>query len=97
MFWMKIHRVGMDVLIAICDEEILGKKIKWKNVEIEIRKEFYGGKRVNEKEVLDALREMTVGNFFGNRIVHLMIRKGIVKKENVIKIGGIAHAQYIKI
>ncbi len=94
---MKIHRVGKDILIAICDEEILGKKIKWKNIEIEIKKEFYGGKKVSEKEILDVLEEMTVGNFFGNRIVDFMIRNGVVKKENVIKIGGIAHAQFIKI
>ncbi|MCD6371153.1 MAG: DUF424 family protein [Candidatus Aenigmarchaeota archaeon] len=97
MFWIKIHKVGKDVVVAICDEDLLGKEIKDREVEIKIKKEFYGKKKVGEEEVIESLREMTIGNFFGNKIVKLLIEKKVIDKKNVMKVGGILHAQYIKL
>ena len=98
MFWMKLHKQGIDTLIAVCDEEILGKKIKIeKDFEIEIKEEFYKGKLVDEETVIKFLKKATIANLFGNKVVELALKNNFIEKENIIKIKGISHAQIIEL
>ncbi|RLG03777.1 MAG: DUF424 domain-containing protein, partial [Thaumarchaeota archaeon] len=44
-FWIKIHhsKVG-ETILAVCDEELLGKRLKLsESCSIEVSKSFYGG------------------------------------------------------
>ncbi|MBI4154154.1 DUF424 family protein, partial [Candidatus Woesearchaeota archaeon] len=43
MYWCKVFRTKHDVVVAICDEKILGKKLKDEKNSVEVNKEFYGG------------------------------------------------------
>ncbi|MEM5802086.1 MAG: DUF424 family protein [Candidatus Aenigmatarchaeota archaeon] len=97
MFWIKAFRTRFDLVVAVCDEEILDKKLHFKNLEIKINRNFYGGQLVDENLVVKILNKATIANLFGKKIVELAEKKGFITKENVIVIDGIPHAQFVKI
>ena len=96
-FSYKIFRQGDDILLAISDISILGKKIKDKDIEILVSKEFYSENVGDEKRIMEEVKKATIVNAIGNDIVSLLIEKKIVKKDSVLKIGGISHVQIISI
>lgn len=99
MFWCRIFATKNDIVVAICDEELLGKEIDFKKQKVKVRisEKFYGGKKVNERVALKLMQKATVGNLMGKRIVELAYKNGIVVKENVLMIEDIPHAQFVKL
>ncbi len=97
MFWCKKFETKYGKVVALCDEELLGKKIVSKEFNVEISKDFYGERRVDERAALRMLKTATMGNFFGKRAVALAEKNGFILNKNIIFINGIPHAQFIKI
>ena len=95
MFRMKIYKVGKEILVAVCDSDIVGKKFSENEPEIEINEKFYGVEEVEEVEVKKALREATIANIAGEKAVKLAISIGIVEEKNTIRIGECWHAQMV--
>jgi hypothetical protein len=96
MFWSKVFQTKYDLVVAICDEELLDKEID-KKLKIKVSKNFYGGKLIDEENALKLMRKATIGNLIGKRIVELAEKNGFITKENIILINGVSHAQFIKI
>lgn len=96
MFWSKIFNTKYDILVAICDEELLEKTID-KKLNIRLKKEFYGGKLIDEKIAIRIMEKATIGNLFGKKIVELAEKNGFITRKNVILINGIPHAQFVKL
>jgi hypothetical protein len=97
-FWSRLIKTRFETLVAICDEELIGKEIKIeKNFSTSASERFYKEKLIDEKEALDLMEKATIGNLLGERIIKLAIEKNIISPEGVILIGGIPHAQFVKI
>jgi len=96
-FRMKIYRVHGEVLVAVCDSELVGKTFREGNLKIEVKEDFYGTEDFDEKEVEGALKRATIANITGKRAVELAIRIGIVDRERVLRIGDCLHAQMVLI
>ncbi|MCQ4152658.1 MAG: DUF424 domain-containing protein [Archaeoglobales archaeon] len=94
-FRMKIYRVRGEVLVAVCDSELVGKTFREGNLKIEVKEDFYGTEDFDEKEVEEALKRATIANITGKRAVELAIRIGIVDRERVLRIGDCLHAQMV--
>ncbi len=92
---MKIYRIEKEVLVAVCDSELVGNTYTSGDFRIEVKEEFYGKDEVGEDEVAGALKNATIANITGERAVKLAIRIGIVEKDNVLKIGDCWHAQMV--
>ena len=98
MFWGKVFSANQQIVLAICDDNLLGKKIKTKKFDIKVSKRFYG-ERIIEDEAT-AVRMMgrcTIANLIGKRIVALAKKHSFITEENIISIGGILHAQFVKL
>ncbi len=95
MFRLKVYRVRGEVLVAVCDSDIVGKTFREGDLKIEVKESFYGEREVGEEEVIRALRMATIANITGRKAVELAIRIGIVDRENVLKIGECWHAQMV--
>jgi hypothetical protein len=93
---LKVYRQGREVLIAVCDCEILGKRFKEGKLQLEVSSDFYGRKLATPAEVEEALAEATVANFAGCRAVEHAMRLGYVEKENVLCIEGVFCAQMVR-
>jgi len=97
-FWSKVVKTKFDILVAICDENVLGKEIEIeKGFKVVASERFYKEKLVDEKEALSLMEKATIGNLLGENIVKLAIEKNIISSESVILIGGIPHAQFVKV
>ena len=96
-FWVKVFRTRQDIVVAICDKEILGKEFEFKGVKVKISEKFYGGKLVDENIALKLIQKGTIVNLFGKKIVELALKNHFIKKEHTILIDGHPHAQIIKL
>ena len=97
-FWSKVVKTKFDVLVAICDEEVIGKEIEVeKDFRVIASERFYKDKLLDEREAIKLMENATIGNLLGEKIVKLAVDNNIISPESIILIGGIPHAQFIKI
>lgn len=94
--YLKTYRQGAEILIAVCDCDILGKKFAEGDLRLEVSTDFFGEERASPSEVEAALERATMANFVGCRAVEHAIRLGYVEKENVLSIDGILYAQMVR-
>lgn len=97
LFWCKVFLAKGEILVAICDESLIDKKIMYKDIEIKVCKDFYGDKLVDENVAVALMGKATIGNLMGKEIVAVAEKNGFITKENVIFINGVPHAQFVKI
>jgi len=99
MFWGKFFVVKGDVVLAMCDDDLLDKKLgdKKLGLEVTVSKQFYGEKLIgSEADAVKFLGACSVGNLICKRIVALAEKSGVITKENILSIGGVPHAQFVK-
>jgi hypothetical protein len=97
MIYIKVYRVQGEVLLAACDEELIGKTFREGELKLEVRERFYKGELVEEGKLEELLKEATIANLTGERCVSKAIELGYVNPERVLRIQGIPHAQMAKL
>lgn len=97
MFWCKIFPTKYDLVVAICDENLIEKEINWKEFKVKISKNFYGEEKIDEVAAVKIMEKATIGNLIGKKIVELAEKNGFISRKNVILINGIPHAQFVKV
>lgn len=95
--YLKIHQSGANIIVAVCDRDILGKKLKHGNVNVVISEGFYKGDIASEEQVIAALVNAKTANLFGERTVACAIKCGAVDSGCVVIISGVPHAQVFHI
>lgn len=93
--YLQVRRANNEVVVAICDEDIVGKTFREGKLKIEVKKDFYCGELVPIEKGIEAIKKGTVINIVGNNIVSEAINAGLIHPQGIIKIGGIAHAQKV--
>jgi hypothetical protein len=83
------------LLVAVCDEDVLGETFESDPVSLTVTEDFYGGETVSESAVLDSFERATTANIVGSRAVSLAIEEGFVNGNNVLDIDGTPHAQFL--
>jgi hypothetical protein len=82
-------------VVAICDEDLLGKRIG-NELKITVEESFYRGELIDENKTLEIMKKSNVCNLLGKNIVELALKNKFIMKENIIFIGDIPHAQFIQ-
>jgi hypothetical protein len=95
MFWCKTFKAKGQFVVAICDEDLLGKKIE-NDVKITVEESFYRGELIDENKALEFMKKSNICNIIGKSIVELALKNKFIMKENIIFIGDIPHAQFIQ-
>lgn len=95
MFSYSIFRTPKEVLIAVCDQEILGKKFG--DMNFEVKESFYGGEVCGEEELREILKDATIINAVGNRIIDFLRKEKIVEEKGILNIGDVSHAQVVTV
>jgi hypothetical protein len=88
---------GKDRLVAVCDEEILGKTLEGGKVQFKVSESFYKGMLGDVDEAIAAMKQATICNLVGKRIVEAAIECKMVHERAVIYFGDIPHAQIVKL
>ena len=90
----RIHR-GTECIVAICDQEILGKSFEEGEKLIHVSEHFYKGELVSLDEGIRAMEVATIANIVGKRIVKEALKANLIHKRGIIRIQRIPHAQLI--
>ncbi len=84
------------LLVAVCDEGLLGETFEDGELSLTVTEEFYGGDTVDERTVIESLARATVANIVGTRAIELAIENGFVDEANVLDVGTTRHAQLLR-
>ena len=85
MFCAKKYESTVGIIIAICDYDLVGKKLKYGDATFTVKREFYcSGKIFSEEEIIPLMMEATSLNLLGNKIVELAKRLGLVHSNAII-------------
>jgi hypothetical protein len=92
---VKIHEAYRKI-IAICDSELLGKKLEQDNLQLDVKEGFYKGKELKEQQVLEIIeegkKEDACFNIVGKESINIAIKSGIIDEKSIITIQKIPHA-----
>lgn len=89
---LRTRRVEGEILVTICDEELLGEKFEEGELKLEVKRSFYEGEEASVEECIKALKEATIANMVGSIVKHA-IKAGLIDSENVLEVQGTSHAQ----
>ncbi len=95
--YVKIHKIGGEILLAACDEELLGRSFSEGMLRLDVNEAFYGGFQAELDDLVDYLREATIANLVGERVVGKAVEEGYVHPDAVLEISGVPHAQVVSI
>ena len=95
--YAKLSKCGEHVLLAACDEELLGQILRDGKIVFKVGEEFYKGPKIPVEEAMELVEESTVVNMVGPNIVKRAIEKGLVHPAAVLEICGVPHAQIVKL
>ena len=94
---MNLRKIGKNILLALCDCEILGRTLREGKLVFHVKEEFYKGAKVSIEEAIEIIENSTIVNMIGKNVVQKAIEKGYVHPEAVLNIEGIPHAQIVKL
>ncbi|ADV65401.1 DUF424 domain-containing protein [Desulfurococcus mucosus] len=97
--YVKKHSVGNELIIAACDENILGLRLvdEERKANFYVDPFFYKGELVDPEEAVNTLSSATMGNIVGEVIVKLAIERGLVHPEAVLWIKGVPIAMFVRV
>ncbi|WP_456454867.1 DUF424 domain-containing protein [Methanopyrus sp.] len=100
--FLNIHGTGDTVVLALCDEDLLGEELKYKGWSLRISEHFYGGKSLEPDSAAKEIRkavyeyedEKTVAiNALGELACSVVVDAGLVKEDEIGELGGVPHVQ----
>ena len=91
--YVKIHKSGDRHIVAVCDEDLIGKKFETKKLVLNISERFYKGEKLSDEKTYEIMENAINLNLVGKKTIDLALKNDIIRKENIIKIEKIPHAQ----
>jgi hypothetical protein len=95
--YLNVKKVDQNVVLAVCDCDLLGKTLREGKIVFKVKTEFYNGRKATVDEAVGLISNSTIVNLVGKNCVENAIKQGYVHPDAVIKIEGIPHAQIIKL
>ena len=95
--YLRIRKTHDHVLVAVCDEALLGKVLVDGDLEFNVSADFYGGQLVDITTYLDQLKDATIVNMIGQSSVEAAVNAGIIHEQAILYIDGHPHAQWIRL
>jgi hypothetical protein len=94
--YVNLKQVGRNVLLAVCDCDLLGRTLREGKIVFHVKDEFYNGGKATVEDAIGMIDNSTIVNLVGKVCVGKAIAKGYVHPEAIIKIEGVPHAQIVK-
>src|SRR5208283_3106273 len=95
--YVNLKQAGRNVLLAVCDCELLGRTLREGKIVFHIKEEFYNGRKATVEEAMGMIDNSTIVNLVGKCCVEKAIAEGYVHPDAVLNIQGIPHAQIMKL
>ncbi len=92
MIYIKKNISQNSEVLAVCDEDLIGKTFKEKGLKLDVTERFYKGKLFKEEDAVELIRNAKSINVVGKNSIKLMVKEKLIRREEVIKIKNIPHA-----
>lgn len=102
MVYVKIH-VTTDVsqdfneVVAICDEDLLGKEFQEGDVVLHVNEEFFKGFLATLDEAIHHARNASIAVFVGEVAVSKAVKEGLVHPDAILRVSGVPYAQVVRL
>ncbi|MBR1973155.1 MAG: DUF424 family protein [Candidatus Methanomethylophilaceae archaeon] len=93
--YVRIHVHSDDVILAACDEDILGMTFRGDGMKITVTESFYKGESLEREAFVERMKSVSVMNLVGNEVVRIVSEEGYVSPGSIVEIGGVKHAQVV--
>ncbi len=93
---LRVFRSAEYTLVAVCDSELLGETFREGKLKLEVKVDFYKGVSASIPEALQAVDAADIANLVGQGIVEAAVQKGFVNPSAIVHIGGVPHAQIVR-
>jgi len=94
--WVNVIKQDVNVMVAACDAELLGKTIENCNNKIVISEGFYGGTLMSSEEAIRLIKKASSANLLGCNVVNAAINEGLIHPEAIVKVADVLYALFIK-
>ena len=84
-----------QIIMAMCDEDILGNSFEEGEAVLDLTSEFYKGEAISEEERNEMADEAHLINAAGKESVAWVIKRGLADEENIIRIHGVPNVQIL--
>ena len=98
MIYLKVHKTENGSMIAMCDEDLIGKVLEQGDVYINIRdyRSYYVGDRMSREDAVKLIKSMEKihsSNAVGKESVEVGLETKIVNMKDVLKVDGVPYVQ----
>jgi len=94
MIAVRFHIRDTEMILAACDEELIGKTFREGKMRLTVSKIFYCSEIVDESELKGMMSRATSMNLVGSRTISIAKELGLVHE--TISIEGVEHAQVVR-
>lgn len=84
-----------QLILAVCDDGLLGKKFVENGLQLDVSKEFYGGVSMNKKEIIRLFSAAHIIHFVGEEAVALGREQKLVDPHRILRIQNIPHTEVL--
>jgi len=90
---VKVHQnQHRQTIVAVCDENLLGKNFEEGKRQLDLTCDFYNGTEQSESEIGDLLRNADGVHLVGGKSIQLGLQEGIIDEKSVVRIQEIPFA-----
>ena len=93
--FLNIIKSYRDV-VAICDQELLGKEFEEGKFYLNVKESFYKGNTLDEQSVIETIKKMATEdatfNIVGKKSINAALKAGIISEEEIGIIKGVPFA-----
>ena len=89
---VNVHSAEGRTIISIADGNLIGKEFEDGDKYLQVPKQFYGGKELEEREILKLLKDASSVNVVGKESVEFCIKNKLVESDNILKVKDVPYA-----
>ncbi|MBS3781018.1 MAG: DUF424 family protein [Candidatus Thermoplasmatota archaeon] len=93
----QIYDHGDEVLLAACDNEVLGRTLKDGDINLKVKESFYAGQKIEIEALKRKFQTSTIANLVGEKVVDAAIESGFGQEEDIMIIEGVPHLQIVRL
>jgi hypothetical protein len=95
--YVKLQQTKKGTLLAICDDDLLGKTLQDGKITFKITNEFYNGQKTHVDNAINMIKNANIINLIGKNCVEKALQNGYIHPDAILTIAGIPHAQIMKL
>lgn len=92
---VRTHRAQGQTIVAMCDADLIGRKLEEGKLSVTLSEGFYGGETFDAEEsgLFNLLRGASSYNIFGEASIEVALKYNLLDRSAVRLVGGVPHAQ----